>query len=88
MKLMGLQSWLHWTAWFINFFFILSLSAFIVLGCFFIKFGEHGSVITYSDASVVFVFLIFYISATIFLAFATSVFFDKGKFAMEHFLKF
>lgn len=79
MKLMGLHSWLHWTAWFINFFVILALSAFVVIGCLFIKFGDHGSVISYSNASVVFVFLLLFISATIFLSFAASVFFDKGE---------
>ena len=80
MKIMGLPNWLHWTAWFLKVFFFLLIS--IILMVIMLKVSWYSdtdvSVFTHTNGLVLFVFLIFYMFATITFCFAVSVFFSKG----------
>lgn len=79
--MMGLQSSVHWAAWFAKnliLFSLMSLCLVIVLK------AKHGvgkySVLNHSDSLVILFVLVFYSCATITLCFAISVFFLKCKF--------
>uniref|UniRef100_A0A674DHP3 ATP binding cassette subfamily A member 3 n=1 Tax=Salmo trutta TaxID=8032 RepID=A0A674DHP3_SALTR len=71
MRMMGLSNWLHWTAWFLMFFLFLSIS--IACSLLFIS-----AVLTYSDPTLVFVFLLVFAVATINFSFMISAFFSRG----------
>uniref|UniRef100_A0A673XDS3 ATP binding cassette subfamily A member 3 n=1 Tax=Salmo trutta TaxID=8032 RepID=A0A673XDS3_SALTR len=73
MRMMGLSNWLHWTAWFLMFFLFLSISMFFVT--------PNGAVLTYSDPTLVFVFLLFFAVATINFSFMISAFFSRANVA-------
>lgn len=79
MKIMGLTNWLHWTAWFVKTFIFLFISCVIITVLFKISFSESGALLKNADASVILIFFILYITSIIFLCFAVSVFFSKGK---------
>uniref|UniRef100_F6USW1 ABC transporter domain-containing protein n=1 Tax=Ciona intestinalis TaxID=7719 RepID=F6USW1_CIOIN len=78
MMMMGLSNWLHWLAWFVKYLIFLSISCFGMAGFYKIQITSAGSVLTYSDITVVFVFLFAFSAATITLCFLISVFFSKG----------
>lgn len=81
MKIMGLPSWLHWTAWFCKCFTYLFFSTGVML----ILLKAHWypdmdvTVFTKSSWSVLWFFLLVYSVATIMFVFMLSVFFSKGK---------
>lgn len=79
---MGLPNWLHWTAWFMKIFFFLLISVVLMVVLLKVPWYSHTSytVFTLADPLVLFLFLIFYICATITFCFAVSVFFSKGRF--------
>nr|XP_022911287.1 ATP-binding cassette sub-family A member 3-like [Onthophagus taurus]XP_022911294.1 ATP-binding cassette sub-family A member 3-like [Onthophagus taurus] len=83
MKIMGLPNWLHWMAWFLKIFVFLLIS--IILMVVLLKVSwypdTHFSVFTYSDGTVLFVFMLFYILSTITFCFLISVFFTKANTA-------
>uniref|UniRef100_A0A8C1NAB8 ATP-binding cassette, sub-family A (ABC1), member 3b n=1 Tax=Cyprinus carpio TaxID=7962 RepID=A0A8C1NAB8_CYPCA len=56
MRMMGLSNWLHWSAWFLMFFLFLSISIFFVTVLICVK--VNTSVLTYSDPTLVFFFLL------------------------------
>ncbi|XP_045462666.1 phospholipid-transporting ATPase ABCA1-like [Harmonia axyridis] len=78
MKIMGLPTWLHWTAWFIQMF----IPHLIIVICFTISMKYSigkAELLEHSDFSLLFVlFLVFSIQA-ITLSFAVSVFFTKAN---------
>jgi len=78
MKMMGLNNWLHWLAWFVKYFIFISISVAIETVFFVISTGQYGSVISYISPSVLFCFLIAYSLATITFCFAASTFFSHG----------
>ncbi|XP_071067543.1 ATP-binding cassette sub-family A member 17-like [Dasypus novemcinctus] len=80
MRMMGLNNWLHWVAWFIVFFLsvLIAVSVMTVLFCTEV---HNVAVFTNSDPSLVFVFLMCFAIATIFFAFMTSTFFKKAHVA-------
>ncbi|CAK8673428.1 unnamed protein product [Clavelina lepadiformis] len=78
MMMMGLHSWLHWLAWFLKYLIFLCISCIIMAGFYKIK-TSKGSVLTHSDPTVIFVFLILFSAATINLCFLFSVFFSKAN---------
>nr|XP_018668972.1 ATP-binding cassette sub-family A member 3-like isoform X3 [Ciona intestinalis] len=80
MMMMGLSNWLHWLAWFVKYLIFLSISCFGMAGFYKIQ-TSAGSVLTYSDITVVFVFLFAFSAATITLCFLISVFFSKANVA-------
>ncbi|XP_069859783.1 ATP-binding cassette sub-family A member 17-like isoform X1 [Dipodomys merriami] len=77
MCMMGLDSWLHWVAWFIMFFIsvFIAVSVMTVLFC-----TEMNNVAVFknSDPSLIFIFLTCFAIATIFFAFMISTFFEKA----------
>ncbi|XP_019867946.2 phospholipid-transporting ATPase ABCA3-like [Aethina tumida] len=83
MKIMGLSNWLHWTAWFVKSFIFLIISAVLMVILLKVRWYPNTDItlFTYADPSVMLVFLIFYICATITFCFAVSVFFSKANTA-------
>lgn len=80
MKIMGLDNWLHWCAWFVKTFVLLLISNILIV--IFMKVNWYPNsdytIFTFSDPSVVLVFLLLYSCATVTFCFAISVFFSKG----------
>uniref|UniRef100_A0A671YNB0 ATP binding cassette subfamily A member 3 n=1 Tax=Sparus aurata TaxID=8175 RepID=A0A671YNB0_SPAAU len=74
MRMMGLSNWLHWSAWFLMFFLFLSVSVFFVT-------LPNGAVLTYSDPTLVFVFLLVFTVATINFSFMISTLFSRANVA-------
>ncbi|XP_055050856.2 phospholipid-transporting ATPase ABCA3 [Misgurnus anguillicaudatus] len=81
MRMMGLSNWLHWSAWFLMFFLFLSISIFFVTLLCCIKVSPNGAVLTYSDPTLVFVFLLVFAVSTINFSFMVSVFFSRANVA-------
>lgn len=77
MKMMGLNNWLHWSAWFVKYFLFMLITV-GVMTIFLCIDTERGPVIGETSPSVVFVFLMLYAICTISYCFAVSVFFKKG----------
>ncbi|XP_076823215.1 phospholipid-transporting ATPase ABCA3-like isoform X1 [Clavelina lepadiformis] len=78
MMMMGLHSWLHWLAWFLKYIIFLCISC-ILMAIFYKIQTSKGSVLTHSDPTVIFAFLILFSAATINLCFLFSVFFSKAN---------
>lgn len=75
---MGLQNWIHWAAWFVK--SIASMSLTVCLLVLLLKVAWYSNaVIIHADWSVVVVFLLLYVCATVSLTFVTSAFFSSGK---------
>ncbi|KAM6957907.1 LOW QUALITY PROTEIN: phospholipid-transporting ATPase ABCA3 [Aplochiton taeniatus] len=81
MRMMGLSNWLLWSTWFLTFFLFLSISVFFVTLLFCIKVSPNGAVLTNSDPTLVFVFLLVFAVATINFSFMISVFFSRANVA-------
>jgi len=83
MTIMGLDSWIHWTAWFTRSIIFLFIADILIAACYIIKVplkgGGSGSVIGESDITLVFFFLFSYSVASIAMMFLISTLFDKGK---------
>uniref|UniRef100_A0A672ZRB1 ABC transporter domain-containing protein n=1 Tax=Sphaeramia orbicularis TaxID=375764 RepID=A0A672ZRB1_9TELE len=78
MRMMGLSNWLHWSAWFLMFFLFLSISVCLVTLLLCIQVSPNGAVLTYSDPTLVFVYLLLFTVATINFSFMISAFFSRG----------
>ena len=78
MKMMGLSNGLHWTAWFVKWLMFLTISGVGITVMLKINIG-YGAVLTYPDGTVIFVFLLLYIIASMCYCFMVAVFFTKGK---------
>ncbi|XP_061740845.1 phospholipid-transporting ATPase ABCA3 [Nerophis ophidion] len=81
MRMMGLSNWLHWTAWFLMFFLFISISVFFVTLLLCIQVSPNGAVLSYSDPTLVFVFLLVFTVATINFSFMISAFFSRANVA-------
>eukprot|EP00064_Thunnus_orientalis_P014878 superscaffoldBa00002658_g14925 len=81
MRMMGLSNWLHWSAWFLMFFLFLSISVFFVTLLLCIQVSPNGAVLSYSDPTLVFVFLLAFTVATINFSFMISAFFSRANVA-------
>ncbi|KAM4813631.1 LOW QUALITY PROTEIN: ATP-binding cassette sub-family A member 17-like [Urocitellus parryii] len=77
MYMMGLNSWLHWVAWFITFFISVFIAVSIMTILFCTK-VENMAVFKNSDPSLIFVFLMCFAVDTIFFAFMISTFFQRA----------
>uniref|UniRef100_A0A8C0WAN4 ABC transporter domain-containing protein n=1 Tax=Castor canadensis TaxID=51338 RepID=A0A8C0WAN4_CASCN len=77
MCMMGLDSWLHWVAWFITFFISVSIAVFIMTILFCTKIN-NVAVFRSSDPTLIFIFLMCFAIATIFFAFMMSTFFQRA----------
>ncbi|XP_051024070.1 ATP-binding cassette sub-family A member 17-like [Acomys russatus] len=77
MCMMGLESWLHWVAWFITFFVsaLVAVSAMTILFC-----TKVNSVAVFrnSNPTLIFLFLMCFSMATIFFAIMMSTFFQRA----------
>ncbi|XP_044533338.1 phospholipid-transporting ATPase ABCA3-like, partial [Gracilinanus agilis] len=82
MCIMGLSNWLHWTAWFFMYFIIFTFIILIMITLFFLKVNNNVAVLTKSDPSLVFLFLICFAISTISFSFMISVFFSKANVAV------
>ena len=78
MKMMGLSPSLSWIAWFIKYlgFMLVSVTFMTILMT--IDFG-NGAIMTLSEPSVIFVFLLVYTISTIMFAFMISTLFSRCK---------
>uniref|UniRef100_UPI00358EF626 phospholipid-transporting ATPase ABCA3-like isoform X2 n=1 Tax=Myxine glutinosa TaxID=7769 RepID=UPI00358EF626 len=83
MKMMGLCNWLHWTAWFLHFFLFTTISVLLVTILFCVKTGVNGAVLNHSDPTLIFVFLLFFMVATISFSFMLSTFFNRASLAAK-----
>ncbi|XP_068100526.1 phospholipid-transporting ATPase ABCA3 [Hyperolius riggenbachi] len=81
MRVMGLNSWLHSTAWFIHFFILLLVSVFFVTLLLCIQVGGQGAVLTRSDPTLVFAYLMSFAISTIAFSFMISSFFSRANMA-------
>ncbi|XP_013865526.1 ATP-binding cassette sub-family A member 3 [Austrofundulus limnaeus] len=81
MRMMGLSNWLHWSAWFLMFFLFLSISVVFVTLLLCIQVSPNGAVLTHSDPTLVFVFLLVFTVATISFSFMISAFFSRANVA-------
>nr|XP_015801059.2 phospholipid-transporting ATPase ABCA3 [Nothobranchius furzeri] len=81
MRMMGLSNWLHWSAWFLMFFLFLSISVFLVTLLLCIQVSPNGAVLSRSDPTLVFVFLLVFTVATINFSFMISAFFSRANVA-------
>uniref|UniRef100_A0A8C1V5P3 ATP binding cassette subfamily A member 3 n=1 Tax=Cyprinus carpio TaxID=7962 RepID=A0A8C1V5P3_CYPCA len=79
MRMMGLSNWLHWSAWFLMFFLFLSISIFFVTVLICVK--VNTAVLTYSDPTLVFFFLLVFAVSTINFSFMISTFFSRANVA-------
>ncbi|CAH1974734.1 unnamed protein product [Acanthoscelides obtectus] len=79
MKIMGLSNWLHWTSWFIKYFIYMFIAVCLMLIILKIPWFSKYSVFTYSDPSVLLLFLIFYTSSTITFSFIFCTIFSKAN---------
>ncbi|KAK8753744.1 hypothetical protein OTU49_001413 [Cherax quadricarinatus] len=83
MKMMGLQNWLHWSAWFIKSFMFLATSTVFITVLLCTHWHGPGSlaVLSYSNPSLVFVFLLLYTTCSICFGFFLSALFSKANIA-------
>ncbi|CAK1547173.1 unnamed protein product [Leptosia nina] len=86
MTIMGLPSWLHWSAWFIKQFSFLLISVVLMVILFKIPFnatkdGERYSVFTYTPWTVLLFFMLLFIMASLAFCFMVSVFFTRANTA-------
>ncbi|KAJ8730119.1 hypothetical protein PYW07_017157 [Mythimna separata] len=87
MKIMGLPTWLHWTAWFCKQFVFLLVTAILTVVLLKVNwftnddgFSEYA-VFTNTPWTVLLFFMVLYLSCTIFFSFMISSIFSKGSTA-------
>ncbi|XP_053680207.1 phospholipid-transporting ATPase ABCA3-like [Anopheles nili] len=83
MKIMGLSSWLHWTAWFVKciILLIISISMITILLCVSITSNTDLAIFTFSNWFAIWFYLFMYSLATITFCFMMSTFFSKANTA-------
>ncbi|XP_066131310.1 phospholipid-transporting ATPase ABCA3 [Saccopteryx bilineata] len=81
MRMMGLSSWLHWTAWFLLFFLLLLIAVSFMTLLFCVKVKKDVAVLAHSDPSLVLVFLVCFAISSISFSFMVSTFFSKANMA-------
>ncbi|XP_059176011.1 phospholipid-transporting ATPase ABCA3-like [Physella acuta] len=80
MKMMGINNWLHWVAWFTKhiLFLLISISIMTLFYCIELD-HEKGAVIAETNPFIIFIYFFCYAIATITYCFAISVFFAKAN---------
>ncbi|XP_053391292.1 phospholipid-transporting ATPase ABCA3-like [Mercenaria mercenaria] len=78
LKMMGVNNWLHWSAWFVKYFLFLLITVAIMTLLLCIK-TNRGPVIGKTDPSIIFILITVYAVSTISFCFAVSVFFKKAN---------
>ncbi|KAH9498375.1 ATP-binding cassette sub- A member 3 [Bulinus truncatus] len=80
MKMMGINNWLHWIAWFTKHILFLFISVVIMTIFYCVALdSEKGGVIAATNPFIVFLYLICYCIAAITFCFAVSVFFARAN---------
>ncbi|XP_055535487.1 ATP-binding cassette sub-family A member 2-like [Wyeomyia smithii] len=75
LKVMGLQSWIHWAAWFVEMLLMLTISVSVITYMF------ASSVMQRSNWMLIWIFLLTYSVALVCFSFLISVFFKKASIA-------
>uniref|UniRef100_A0A5F9CAV9 ATP binding cassette subfamily A member 3 n=1 Tax=Oryctolagus cuniculus TaxID=9986 RepID=A0A5F9CAV9_RABIT len=78
MRMLGLDSWVHWNAWFLMFFLVLLVVVSFMTLLFCVKVKTGVAVLTNSDPSLVLAFLLCFATSSISFSFMVSTFFSKG----------
>lgn len=78
MKMMGLNSWLHWVAWFTKYFIFLLITS-AIMTIFLTMNTAEGRVIGKTNPLIIFLFLMCFSMATIAFCFLVSSFFSKAN---------
>ncbi|XP_062036152.1 phospholipid-transporting ATPase ABCA3 isoform X2 [Lepus europaeus] len=81
MRMLGLDSWLHWSAWFLMFFLVLLVVVSFMTLLFCVKVKKGVAVLTNSDPSLVLAFLLCFATSSISFSFMVSTFFSKANMA-------
>ncbi|XP_052859969.1 phospholipid-transporting ATPase ABCA3-like [Anopheles cruzii] len=83
MKIMGLPSWLHWSAWFVKclVLLIVSISLIVVLLCVTLTTNTDLAIFEYAQWTVVWFYLFVFSITTICFCFMVSTFFSKANIA-------
>ncbi|XP_040829450.1 phospholipid-transporting ATPase ABCA3 isoform X1 [Ochotona curzoniae] len=81
MRMLGLESWLHWSAWFLMFFLVLLVVVSLMTLLFCVRVKEGVAVLTSSDPSLVLAFLLCFAISSISFSFMVSTFFSKANMA-------
>ncbi|KMZ10903.1 phospholipid-transporting ATPase ABCA3 isoform X1 [Drosophila simulans] len=81
MKIMGLNNWLHWTAWFVKSFIMLTISAILIAILVKINWSEGVAVLTHANFTALVFFLIIYIVSSICFCFMMATFFSRASTA-------
>ncbi|XP_065364636.1 phospholipid-transporting ATPase ABCA3-like isoform X2 [Calliphora vicina] len=81
MKIMGLNNWIHWTAWFVKSFIMLGISAILITILMKIRWADDVAVLTHADWSVLLFFMLIYIITSICFCFMMATFFSKASTA-------
>lgn len=81
MRMLGLDSWLHWSAWFLMFFLVLLVVVSFMTLLFCVKVKTGVAVLTNSDPSLVLAFLLCFATSSISFSFMVSTFFSKANMA-------
>ncbi|XP_010838764.1 PREDICTED: LOW QUALITY PROTEIN: ATP-binding cassette sub-family A member 3 [Bison bison bison] len=81
MRMMGLSSWLLWTAWFLLFFLLLLVAVSFMTLLFCVKVKKDVAVLAHSDPTLVLVFLACFAVSSISFSFMVSTFFSKANMA-------
>ncbi|KAK9892601.1 hypothetical protein WA026_020982 [Henosepilachna vigintioctopunctata] len=78
MKIMGLPTWLHWTAWFCKMMVPFLIIAIVMVVMFKWK-TSMGAIFEHTNWLLLFIFFLLYVSCIITYSFALSVFFSKAN---------
>ncbi|XP_068154368.1 LOW QUALITY PROTEIN: phospholipid-transporting ATPase ABCA3 [Drosophila tropicalis] len=81
MKIMGLSNWLHWTAWFVKSFIMLTISAILIAILMKIRWSDDVAVLTHSSFTALVLFLLVYVITSICFCFMMATFFSKASTA-------
>ncbi|XP_071490342.1 phospholipid-transporting ATPase ABCA1-like [Diadema antillarum] len=74
MKVMGLSNGVHWLAWFIDSFLVMFTSCVLL-----VLVLKYGNLITFTNSSILLLYLVSFCVSTIMLCFLISVFFSKAN---------
>jgi len=78
MKMMGMKGWVQWASWYFKFSVFMLIATAILTFVFHINVGGGRVILTYSDPSVTFVFVLLYSLSLMTLCFVITTLFSKG----------
>ncbi|KAM7349571.1 ATP binding cassette subfamily A member 3 isoform 2-T3 [Cochliomyia hominivorax] len=81
MKIMGLNNWIHWMAWFVKSLIMLGISSILIIILMKIRWKDDVAVLTHADWSVLLFFMLIYVITSICFCFMMATFFSKASTA-------